>query len=293
MSKLPKGHQYIHVILSYLCTEQGYQTLSHRQTPPSTYSTKPIVTHSHCLLMDLPESEGNSIILVVKEQFSHSCHLIALPSLPTAFGLAEILFHQVFRHFSKQEDIMSNCGPQFISQVRKNFMEKLGVTVSLLAITYRRIGKWRKSTRKWEDSWECFVLITKLSGPTFYLGQSMLRTLWHSATKLTPFQCYVTYYYCLFALWLPLPVPDLDLCLTIWYFCFLCLLNKLLTKFAFCLRPFLNPTPIATSNHGQLPVFHKKVFIILVFIQHTTKIYFPTCSWWRTAHELSLIPGTR
>ncbi len=65
------------------------------------------------------------------DRFSKSCRLIPLKNLPTAMETAEQMFNQVFGYFSLPEDIVSDRGPQFISRVWKNFLELLGVTVSL------------------------------------------------------------------------------------------------------------------------------------------------------------------
>ncbi len=65
------------------------------------------------------------------DRFSKSCRLIPLKRLPTAMETAELMFNHVFRYFGIPEDIVSNRGPQFISQVWKSFLKLLGVTVSL------------------------------------------------------------------------------------------------------------------------------------------------------------------
>lgn len=53
------------------------------------------------------------------------------PKLSASFELAEILFQHVFHYFGPPEDVVSECGPQFTSQVWSSFLEKLGVMVSL------------------------------------------------------------------------------------------------------------------------------------------------------------------
>lgn len=80
---------------------------------------------------DLPPSESYTYILVVVDQFSKACKLIPLTGLPTALETAESVFHHVFRHFGLPEDIVSDCGPQFISQVCNSFFQLLGISVTL------------------------------------------------------------------------------------------------------------------------------------------------------------------
>lgn len=81
--------------------------------------------------MNLPKSQGNSVILVVIDHFSQSIRLIPLPALPSELGLAKVLFNQVFRYFGLPEDIASDHGPQFVSQVWHKLMDNLGVSPSL------------------------------------------------------------------------------------------------------------------------------------------------------------------
>ncbi|KAI4874604.1 hypothetical protein NFI96_006457, partial [Prochilodus magdalenae] len=51
------------------------------------------------------------------DRFSRGVRFIPFPSLPTAFQTAETLFHQVFRLFGIPENIVSDRGTQFTSQV--------------------------------------------------------------------------------------------------------------------------------------------------------------------------------
>ncbi|KAI4899740.1 hypothetical protein NFI96_016540 [Prochilodus magdalenae] len=81
---------------------------------------------------DLPDSEGNTVILTVIDRFSRGVRFVPFPSLPTAFQTAECLFNYVFRIFlGIPENIVSDRGTQFTSQVWSAFMERLGVSVSL------------------------------------------------------------------------------------------------------------------------------------------------------------------
>ncbi len=80
---------------------------------------------------DLAKSEGNTYILVVVYRFSKACKLIPLWGLPTALETVEALFHNLFRTFGIPEDVVSDCGPQFVSRVWKVFFKLLDVTVSL------------------------------------------------------------------------------------------------------------------------------------------------------------------
>lgn len=73
---------------------------------------------------------GNTVIMVIN-CFSKSLHLILVPSLPTAFETAELIFQLVFRYYCIPEDIVSDRATQYTSRVLSGFMEKLGVSISL------------------------------------------------------------------------------------------------------------------------------------------------------------------
>lgn len=84
-------------------------------------------------LTDLLESGLNTVIRVIFDWFSISLWLIPLPGIPTAFETAKLLFNYVLCYYGIPEDITSDCGTQFTSQVWSSFMEKLEVSVSLTA----------------------------------------------------------------------------------------------------------------------------------------------------------------
>ncbi len=57
---------------------------------------------------DLPDSDGNTCILVALDHFLKACKLIPLRGLPTALETAEQLFTHVFRNFGIPENIVSD-----------------------------------------------------------------------------------------------------------------------------------------------------------------------------------------
>ncbi len=144
---------------------------------------------------DLPASDGNTGILVVVDRFSKSCRLIPLKHPPTAMETAEFIFNHVFRYFGIPEDIVSDRGPQFISQFWKSFFKLLGVTVSLSSGYHpqtngqtekkiQEIGRFLQTfCHGHQHSWNQFI------GWAEY-AQNSLR---QSSTALTPFQCVLGY----------------------------------------------------------------------------------------------------
>ena len=79
----------------------------------------------------LPPSNGKTVILTIVDRFSKAVHFIGLPKLPSAQETADLLTNHVFRLHGIPVDIVSDRGPQFISQVWKSFCQALGATVSL------------------------------------------------------------------------------------------------------------------------------------------------------------------
>ncbi|KAK3530917.1 hypothetical protein QTP70_006176 [Hemibagrus guttatus] len=78
-------------------------------------------------ITDLPNSGGFTTILVAIDRFSKACKLIPLKGLPTAMETAKVLFHHVFRNFGLPEDIISDQGAQFTSQMWRAFCTRLGI----------------------------------------------------------------------------------------------------------------------------------------------------------------------
>ncbi len=162
---------------------------------------------------DLPNSEGNTCVLVTMDRFSKACNFIPLKGLPTAFETAECLFNHIFRNVGLPEEIVSDRGPQFISHVWKAFFRLMGVTVSLSSgyhpqtngQTERKIQELGRYLRSYchddQHSWSRFL-------PWAEYAQN---SLCQDTTGLTPFQCVLGYQPQLFQ-WTgePSEVPAVD-----------------------------------------------------------------------------------
>jgi len=79
----------------------------------------------------LPVSDGMTTVLTIVDRFFKAAHFVGLPKLPSARETAVLLTNHVFRLHGIPLNIVSDRGPQFISQVWKSFCHALGATVSL------------------------------------------------------------------------------------------------------------------------------------------------------------------
>ncbi len=162
---------------------------------------------------DLPNSDSNTCILVAVDRFSKACKLLPLKGLPTAFEMAELLFHHVFRNFGILEDIVSDRGPQFTSRVWKSFFKLHGVTVSLSSGYHPQTNG--QTERKIQEIgrflWAYYHQNQHIWSRFLPWAEYAQISLHQDTTGLTPFQCILSFQPPLFP-WAeePSKVPAVD-----------------------------------------------------------------------------------
>uniref|UniRef100_A0A8C6KJR4 Gypsy retrotransposon integrase-like protein 1 n=1 Tax=Nothobranchius furzeri TaxID=105023 RepID=A0A8C6KJR4_NOTFU len=143
----------------------------------------------------LPPSKGMTTILTVIDRFSKACHLIPLRKLPTAFQTAQLLVKHVFRLHGIPQDVLSDRGPQFISQVWKQFCSALGSQVSLSSGYHPQTnGQTERMNQELEASLRC-VTSSNPSDWSLFLPWVEYAHNSHvsSATGLSPFEVSLGY----------------------------------------------------------------------------------------------------
>ncbi len=120
------------VICCPVCT----QSKSSNSPPAGLLRPLPIPSHpwSHITLdfvTGLPPSAGNTVVLTVVDRFSKAARFIPLPKLPAAKETALAVFRSRFRVHGLPTDIVSDRGPQFVSQFWREFCRQIRATVSL------------------------------------------------------------------------------------------------------------------------------------------------------------------
>lgn len=139
----------------------------------------------------LPESEGNTVILVVVDRFSKACRFIPLSKLPSAFETAKLMFEHVFRVFGLPQDIVTDRGPQFSSRVWRAFLKLLGATASLSSGYHPQSNG---QTERANQQLEATLRSLAMDNPSTWCSQLPWaeyahNTLQSSATRISPFQC--------------------------------------------------------------------------------------------------------
>lgn len=106
----------------------------------------------------LPSSSGNTTILTIIDRFSKAAHFVALTKLPTALETAQLLTQHVFRLHGIPQDIVSEWGPQFTSQVWRAFCSELGAKVSLSSGFHPQTnGQAERANQELETMLRCVV----------------------------------------------------------------------------------------------------------------------------------------
>nr|CBN81752.1 Pol polyprotein [Dicentrarchus labrax] len=137
----------------------------------------------------LPTSEGNDTILTIVDRFSKSVHFVPLPKLPSSLETAKLLVTHVFRLHGIPQDIVSDRGPQFASQVWRAFCQALGASVSLSSGYHPQSnGQTERANQQLEAALRCVAARHPVSWCSFLPWiEYAHNSLTCAATGMSPF----------------------------------------------------------------------------------------------------------
>uniref|UniRef100_A0A3P9LW77 Gypsy retrotransposon integrase-like protein 1 n=1 Tax=Oryzias latipes TaxID=8090 RepID=A0A3P9LW77_ORYLA len=143
----------------------------------------------------LPPSQGNMVILTVVDRFSKAVHFIPLTQLPSTTETAKILVDKVFRHHGIPSDIVSDRGPQFISQVWRAFCSALGASVSLSSGYHPQTnGQAERANQELEASLRCLAAQNRTEWAEYLIWIEYAHNSHpSSATGVSPFEASLGY----------------------------------------------------------------------------------------------------
>jgi len=108
-------------------------------------------------LCGLPESKKHTVIMVVVDRFSKMIHLIPFKVLPNAEETARAFIKNIFRLHGLPDDIYTDRGSQFTSELWLELMEKLGIQ-SKIATTdhHETVGQVERCNSFIEQYLRCY-----------------------------------------------------------------------------------------------------------------------------------------
>ena len=82
------------------------------------------------MIRELPDSKGYNAILVVVDHLSKQIHAIPTVTSLDSAGVAQLFLEHVWRHHRLPEEVISNCGPAFVSNFLCKLTTLLGVKLT-------------------------------------------------------------------------------------------------------------------------------------------------------------------
>ena len=133
--------------------------------------------------------------MTIVDRFSKSVHYVPLPKLPSALEMASLLVNHVFRLHGIPINVVSDRGPQFASQVWKEFCKAVGAMASLSSGYHPQTNsQTERANQNLESALRCVAAHHPVS------WSSQLRwieythnSLTSAATGMSPFMCCLGY----------------------------------------------------------------------------------------------------
>ena len=136
-----------------LCQKQDILQVLHGSLAAITHPLQAVVRNIHRLRHG---AQGNNTVLTVVDSFSKMARFIALSKLPSPKETAEVTMNQVFKIHGFSKDIVTDQGPQFVSQFWREFCRLSGATASL-TLGYHLEANGQTECLKMETGLWCLV----------------------------------------------------------------------------------------------------------------------------------------
>jgi hypothetical protein len=81
-------------------------------------------------IVELPESQGHDTIMVVVDSVRKQAHFIETHTTVTALGAAQLYLQHVWKIHGLLQTMISNCGPQFVTQFTQKLYHLLGIKLA-------------------------------------------------------------------------------------------------------------------------------------------------------------------
>uniref|UniRef100_A0A803J5H9 Gypsy retrotransposon integrase-like protein 1 n=1 Tax=Xenopus tropicalis TaxID=8364 RepID=A0A803J5H9_XENTR len=156
---------------------------------PLPVPEKPWTHISMDFIVDLPPSNGNTVIWVVVDRFSKMSHFIPLPALPSAKSLAERFLSDIFRLHGAPLNIVSDRGVQFVSRFWRAFCSLMGTELSFSSAYHPQTnGQTERTNQSLEQYLRCYVSSNQSLWADFLpWAEFAFNNSTHSSTGESPF----------------------------------------------------------------------------------------------------------
>ena len=159
----------------------------------------PWVDVSVDFITNLPLSNSYNSILTIVNHFSKETKFIPCNKTTTALDTAKLYLFHVWKDHGLPRTIVSDCSPQFASQVMTDLCERLGITPKL-STTHHPQTDGQTEVMNWEvQQYLCLFCAEEQDHWSEWLGlaQFAINNCQHSSTKFSPFQLTCTYTPCM------------------------------------------------------------------------------------------------
>lgn len=141
-------------------------------------------------IVDLPNSNGNTVIWTIIDLFSKQAHFIPCAGIPSARRLAKLFILHVYRLHGVPRRIISDRGVQFTAKFWREFIKLIGSTQGLSSAFHPSTnGAAERANAMVERYLRCYVTYQQTDWSSLLpFAEVAYNNTVHSSTGFTPFQ---------------------------------------------------------------------------------------------------------